>query len=77
MSASGVTAAHVHVHAICHVSGAADWSLVADKSGLSEALNVAWASHEIVSDTTPQMLDWFEQQVHKSEAGPAAAVAPV
>jgi hypothetical protein len=31
-----------------------------DKSDLSEVLNVAWAGHEIVSDTTTQMLDWFE-----------------
>jgi predicted esterase len=34
----------------------------ADKSGLSELLNLAWAGHEIVSDGTDAVLAWFEQQ---------------
>lgn len=40
-----------------------------DVSGLSELLNVAYAEHEIIADTTTQMLDWFEQQ-------PVVGVAP-
>jgi hypothetical protein len=42
--------------------GASSWSLAPDKSGLSEVLNVAWAGHEIVSDSSNTMLDFFEQQ---------------
>ncbi|WIA33969.1 hypothetical protein OEZ86_007064 [Tetradesmus obliquus] len=44
------------------IPGASSWSLAPDKSGLPELLNVAWAGHEIVSDTTAAMLDFFEQQ---------------
>jgi hypothetical protein len=40
-----------------------DLNLTPDESGLSELLNVAYAQHEILADTTTQMLDWFEQQV--------------
>lgn len=36
--------------------------LEADASAVSEEMNVAWAAHEIVSDTTVQMLEWFERQ---------------
>lgn len=42
--------------------GAAEWNMRPDESGLPEVLNVAWAGHEIVSDTTGEMLDWFEKQ---------------
>lgn len=34
--------------------------LQADKSPLSELLNVAWAGHEIVSDYTRPALRWLE-----------------
>jgi hypothetical protein len=44
------------------LSGVSSWSLAPDKSGLPEVLNVAWAGHEIVSDTTRDMLGFFEQQ---------------
>lgn len=37
-------------------------NLTPDESGLPELLNVAYAQHEIIADTTSQMLDWFEQQ---------------
>lgn len=33
-----------------------------DESGLSELLNMAYAQHEIIADTTTKMLDWFEKQ---------------
>ena len=41
--------------------------LEADKSGLSELLNLAWAGHEIVSDGIGDVLDWFEQQGRNRE----------
>jgi hypothetical protein len=44
-------------------AGLTDLNLTPDESGLSELLNVAYAQHEILADTTTQMLDWFEQQV--------------
>lgn len=31
-----------------------------DLGAIPEELNLAWAGHEIVSDTTDEMLDWFE-----------------
>ncbi len=34
--------------------------LKADESPLAELFNVAWASHEIVSDHTTAFLDWLE-----------------
>lgn len=42
--------------------GLKDLNLTPDESGLSELLNMAYAQHEIVADTTSQMLEWFEQQ---------------
>lgn len=44
------------------LSGLAGLKLTPDQSGLSEVLNMAYASHEIIADTTGQMLDWFEAQ---------------
>lgn len=43
-------------------AGLSTWDLTPDKSALPEVLNVAWASHEIIHDTTVDMLDWFEEQ---------------
>ena len=43
----------------------------ADESGLSEELNLLFAGHEIVSDTTQQMIEWF-----MSAATAAAAPQP-
>ena len=40
--------------------GAPD-SLIGDESAVSEALNVAWAMHEIVGDTTEDMLRWLAE----------------
>lgn len=40
--------------------GAPD-SLIGDESAVSEALNVAWAMHEIVSDPTEDMLRWLAE----------------
>ncbi|CEM07910.1 unnamed protein product [Vitrella brassicaformis CCMP3155] len=34
-------------------------SLTADRSSISEELNVAWASHELTADFTKEILDWF------------------
>lgn len=31
-----------------------------DLEAISEELNLAWAGHELISDTTNEMLDWFE-----------------
>lgn len=45
------------------------WALTPDKSGLSEVLNMAYAKHELIGDTTGQMLDWFEQQGAGSGGG--------
>jgi hypothetical protein len=56
-----------------HAAGASTWTLAADKSGLSEALNVAYASHEIVSDTTDEMLSWWEKQAKEAAAAKATA----
>jgi hypothetical protein len=39
-----------------------DLKLTPDESGLSELLNMAYAAHEIIADTTSQMLDWVDQQ---------------
>eukprot|EP01026_Neomeris_dumetosa_P081638 TRINITY_DN9207_c0_g1_i2.p1 TRINITY_DN9207_c0_g1~~TRINITY_DN9207_c0_g1_i2.p1 ORF type:complete len:387 (-),score=41.11 TRINITY_DN9207_c0_g1_i2:409-1569(-) len=36
--------------------------LVSDESAISEALNVAYAQHEIVRDFTQEVLKWFEEQ---------------
>lgn len=44
------------------LAGLAGLKLTPDQSGLSEVLNMAYASHEIIADTTGQMLDWFEAQ---------------
>lgn len=44
------------------LAGLAGLKLAPDQSGLSEVLNMAYASHEIIADTTAQMLDWFEAQ---------------
>jgi hypothetical protein len=46
--------------AIC--AGIRDLNVTPDESGLSELLNMAYAQHEIIADTTAEMLDWFEQQ---------------
>jgi hypothetical protein len=35
-------------------------TLVPDSSALSEVLNVAWAMHEVFSDTDREMFKWFE-----------------
>jgi len=35
-------------------------SLVADRSALSEVLNVAWAMHELVGDHISESLAWLE-----------------
>jgi hypothetical protein len=43
-------------------AGLKDLNMMPDESGLSELMNVAYAQHEIIADTTTQMLDWFEQQ---------------
>lgn len=40
-----------------HVEGQ---DLRPDLGAIPEELNLAWAGHEIVSDTTDEMLDWFE-----------------
>lgn len=40
--------------------------LAPDISPLSEILNLAYAQHEIVSDTTDAMLDWFEAQAMRA-----------
>lgn len=34
-----------------------------DESPVFEELNVAWAGHELVSDHTEAMLDWFAASV--------------
>lgn len=44
------------------VPEAHNMSLEADRSPIFEVLNVAWAGHEIISDTTDAMLDWFAAQ---------------
>jgi hypothetical protein len=48
---------------IVQSTGAKQLRLTADASPLSEVLNVAWAAHEITSDMTAEMLDWFEHQL--------------
>lgn len=48
--------------AVSATAGLNDIDLTPDESGLSELLNMAYAQHEIIADTTLQMLDWFEQQ---------------
>ena len=38
------------------------------RSPIFEELNVAWASHELISDTTDSMLDWFERAANSKTA---------
>lgn len=38
------------------------WPLQPDASAIHEELNIAYASHEIISDHIDEMLDWFERQ---------------
>ena len=49
-------------------------SLVADQSAVAEALNVAWAMHEIVSDQIEATLQWVSNPTSTVEetGGPAA-----
>ena len=50
----------VHALAILKPGGAPD-SLVPDESAVAEALNVAWAAHEIASDPMAQTLQWLRE----------------
>ena len=41
-------------------------SLVADRSAVSELMNVAWAQHEIVADHVAAAFDFCERQINRS-----------
>lgn len=49
--------------------GCAALPVAADASALSEALNVAWAAHEIVSEPVGAVLDWLLAQQGSSQGG--------
>ena len=46
------------------VPGLASDSLMADKSPVSELLNVAWAQHELFAAPRAEMLRWFQDHQH-------------
>jgi len=51
------------------VPAARGMPLRADESHIAEVLNVAWASHEIISDFTDATLDWWEARRPPRAAG--------
>lgn len=53
-------APHAQAAIQAHVPGAERLRLSPDASPISEELNLLYAQHELCSETTTDMLDWFE-----------------
>eukprot|EP00775_Hariotina_reticulata_P006919 gene6919-7137_t len=60
------------------ITGVESWRMDRDSSPLSEALNVAWAEHEMSAEPMPAVLRWFaalRQQVPGSQLPPHLAAS--